>query len=329
MDIRDIFHAKKRIHRFIRKTPLEQSPFFSKLCEGEVFLKLENLQLTGSYKPRGAFNLMLQMNTCLRENGKNGVVTASTGNHAQGVAYVAKLLGLSATIVVPEITPKTKIDAIRRYDVDLIIHGKGFDESEVKAREIEKDCSYYYVSAYNNYNLIAGQGTIGLEMMEENSKLGVVLVPVAAGALISGITTFYKNLNPKVEVIGVQTKASPVMYKSLKKGEVVQIPVEQIKPTIAESLLGGFEKGAVSFDLVKELIEEIILVEEKDIERAITLFLEHHHQVAEGAGAVGLAALMANKDRFKGKKVGIVISGGNIDLSVLRKILNNNSDTII
>jgi len=317
LEFKEIYLAQRRIQSIVRRTPLEPSLFFSDACGGEVYLKLENLQLTGSFKIRGALNKMLQLSP---EERRRGVVTASAGNHAQGIGYGAKMLGIEATIVVPQNTPKTKIEAIRRYGVDLMIHGENYDEAEKKARQLERELSKVYVSPYNDYDIIAGQGTVGLEMWEQQSNLEVVLVPVGGGGLISGIAIALKSLNPDIEVIGVQSKASPVMYESMKQGRIVEVPIEE---SIAEGLHGGIEKGSVTFDLVKELVDDIILVEEADIETAIALFLEHHHQVAEGAGAVGLATLMGSEKRFNGRRIGVVISGGNIDISLIKKILNS------
>jgi threonine dehydratase len=317
LEFKEIYLAQRRIQGIVRRTPLEASPFFSEACGGEVYLKLENLQLTGSFKIRGALNKMLQLSP---EERRRGVVTASAGNHAQGIGYGAKMLGIQATIVVPRNTPKTKVEAIQRYGVDLIIHGENYDAAERKARELEREQSKVYVSPYNNYAIIAGQGTVGLEMWEEKNDLEVVLVPVGGGGLISGVALALKSLNPDIEIIGVQSKASPVMYESIKQGRIVEVTMEE---SIAEGLHGGIEKDSVTFDLVKELVEDIILVEEADIETAIALFLEHHHQVAEGAGAVGLAALIRGEKRFKGRRIGVVISGGNIDISLIRKILNS------
>jgi len=317
LEFKEIYLAQRRIQSIVRRTPLEPSLFFSDACGGEVYLKLENLQLTGSFKIRGALNKMLQLSP---EERRRGVVTASAGNHAQGIGYGAKMLGIEATIVVPQNTPKTKIEAIRRYGVDLMIHGENYDEAEKKARQLERELSKVYVSPYNDYDVIAGQGTVGLEMWEQQSNLEVVLVPVGGGGLISGIAIALKSLNPDIEVIGVQSKASPVMYESMKQGRIVEVPIEE---SIAEGLHGGIEKGSVTFDFVKELVDDIVLVEEADIETAIALFLEHHHQVAEGAGAVGLATLMGSEKRFNGRRIGVVISGGNIDISLIKKILNS------
>ena len=317
MEFKEIYLAQRRIQSIVRRTPLEPSLFFSDACGGEVYLKLENLQLTGSFKIRGALNKMLQLSP---QERRRGVVTASAGNHAQGIGYGAKMLGIEATIVVPQNTPKTKIEAIRRYGVDLMIHGENYDEAEKKARQLERELSKVYVSPYNDYDIIAGQGTVGLEMWEQQSNLEVVLVPVGGGGLISGIAIALKSLNPDIEVIGVQSKASPVMYESMKQGRIVEVPIEE---SIAEGLHGGIEKGSVTFDLVKELVDDIILVEEADIETTIALFLEHHHQVAEGAGAVGLATLMGSEKRFNGRRIGVVISGGNIDISLIKEILNS------
>ncbi|MCD6263036.1 threonine ammonia-lyase [Candidatus Bathyarchaeota archaeon] len=315
MEFKDVYLAGRRLQGLVRRTPLEYSPFFSEVCGGEVYLKLENLQLTGAYKVRGALNKMLQLSE--EERGR-GVVTASSGNHAQGVGYAARMLGVRATVVVPRNTPRTKIEAIKRYGVDLIVHGEIYDEAELKARELERELSKVYISPYNDYDVIAGQGTVGLEMWEEKSDLDVVLVPVGGGGLLSGVAVALKSLNPEVEVLGVQSKASPVMYESFRRGEIVEVPMEE---SVAEALHGGIEKGSVTFEIVRELVDDILLVEEGEIRRAIALFLEHHHQVAEGAGAVGLAALMTYGERFKGRRVGVVISGGNIDISLLREIL--------
>jgi threonine dehydratase len=318
LEFKDIYLAQRRIRDIVRRTPLEPSPFFSEACGGEVYLKLENLQLTGSFKIRGALNKMLQLSP---EERKRGVVTASAGNHAQGIGYGAKMLGIEATIIVPRNTPKTKVEAIRRYGVDLILHGENYDEAEKKARELERELSKVYVSPYNDYDIIAGQGTVGLEMWEEKNDLEVILVPVGGGGLISGVALALKSLNPDIEIIGVQSRASPVMYESIRQGRIVEIPLGE---SIAEGLHGGIEEGSVTFDLVKVLVDDIILVEEEDIGAAIALLLEHHHQVAEGAGAVGLAALMTDDKRFAGRRIGVVISGGNIDISLIKKILKSN-----
>lgn len=321
--VKDIYLAQRRIKGLVRRTPLKYSPFFSEACEGEVYLKLENLQLTGAYKIRGALNKMLQLDD---EERERGVVTASSGNHAQGIGYAAKMLDVKASIVVPSITPKTKIEAIKRYGVDLITYGRIFDESEVRAHELSEELSRTYISAYNDFDIIAGAGTVGLEMIEEEPDLEVILCPVGSGGLLSGISILFKVLSSDMEILGVQSEASPVMYESFKRGEYVEIPIEEMEESIAESLYGGFETGSITFDIVKELVSDIILTEEENIKKAISLFLEHHHQVAEGAGAVGLAALMEHKERFKGKKVGIIISGGNIDISLLRDILIDSSN---
>jgi len=315
MEFKEIYLAQRRIQDIVRKTPLEYSPYFSEACGGEVYLKLENLQLTGSYKIRGALNKMLQLN---EEERKRGIVAVSSGNHAQGVGLASRRLAVKATVVVPRNTPKTKIDAIRRYGVDLLVHGEIYDDAEIKARELAKESSKVFISPYNDYQVIAGQGTVGLEIYEERHDLEAVLVPVGAGGLLSGVALALKTLNPKIRVFGVQSKASSVMYESLKRGEIIEMPV---KESIAEGLHGGIEKGAVSFDIVKQYVDGVILVEEENIKRAILLYLEHHHQIAEGSGAVVLAALLESSGRFRGQKLGAVISGGNLDLTLLKEIL--------
>lgn len=307
--------AYLRIRDVARRTPLEYSSFLSDVSGAEVYLKLENLQLTGSYKIRGALNKILLLS---EEQRRRGILAVSSGNHAQGVGYAAQKLGIEATVVVPQNTPQTKIDAIRRYGVNLIIYGSFYDEAEVKARELAKQSSMVFISPYNDRDVIAGQGTVGLEICEQKPGLDAVLAPVGAGGLLSGVALAVKKLSPGTRVMGVQSRASPVMYESLKKGEIVDIPIQE---SIAEGLHGGIEKGAVSFDVCREYVDEVLLVEEEDIRKAILGYLENHHQIAEGSGAVGMAALLSSHGRFRDQKVVAVISGGNIDLPLLKEIV--------
>ena len=311
MELREVYAARRRIRGLVRETPLEPSPFLSGLCGGEVWLKLENLQLTGSFKIRGALNKLLQLSG---EERRRGVVAASSGNHAQGVGYAARRLGVDATIVVPLHTPEVKLDAIRRYGVNLIVHGEEYMDAERLARRIEREEGKTFVSGYNDLDVIAGQGTLGLEMVEEKPELDVVLVPVGGGGLISGVGCVFKAALD-AEVLGVQSVASPVMAESVRQGRIVDI---NLKESVAEGLHGGIEEDSVTFDLCRSLVDDFILVREESIVEAIRLLLTRQRQVVEGAGAVGAAAIMENPERFRGRRVGVVVSGGNLDPGLLR-----------
>jgi len=310
----DVYAARRRVSRWARRTPMERSPSLSSVCGGDVWLKLENQQVTGSFKIRGATNKILLLSE--EERGR-GVVTASSGNHAQGVGYAACELGVRATVVVPERTPSVKIDAIRRYGVELIIEGDEYMDSERLARRIEKEEGKTFVSAYNDTELIMGQATIGLEMVEDVPDLDAVLVPVGGGGLVSGVASVFKQVGD-AEVIGVQSKASPVMYECIKRGEIFDMPLED---SVAEGLHGGLEQGSVSFDICRELIDGWAILEEEDILTAIRYMLHEHHMLVEGAAAVGPAAIMAHPKRFRGMKVGVVISGGNLSMELLKRVV--------
>jgi threonine dehydratase len=312
--LRDIYAARKRVQEWARETPLEYSPTFSELCEGEVWFKLENYQNTGSFKIRGATNKLLLLD---EEERKRGVVTASSGNHAQGVGYAARKIGVQATIVVPNNTPKVKIEAIKNYGVDLIIKGEEYMDSEILAREIELEQGKTFVSAYNDLDVIIGQGTLGLEVMEDMPDLDIVLVPVGGGGLASGIATVFHETSD-VEIIGVQSISSPVMYECIKEGKIIDIPLED---SIAEGLHGGLEKGSITFDICKNIIDDWIIVKEKSILKAIKQILHKHHMLVEGAAAVGPAAILEAPKRFNNKKIGIIISGGNLAINILKKVV--------
>lgn len=310
----DFYEARKRVQKWARHTPLEYSPDLSNLTDAEVYLKLENQQTTGSFKIRGATNKILLLSDAERAKG---VVTASSGNHAQGLGYAAKQLGVKAKIVVPKMTPKVKIDAIRKYGVELIVEGDEYMDSERLARRIEAEEGMTFVSAYNDIDLIKGQGTVALEMIEDQPKLDTILVPVGGGGLASGISSVYKQATD-AEVIGVQSTTSPVMYECVKKGYIHDIPLED---TYAEGLHGGLEEGSVSFPICRDNIDEWIILEESDILAAIKYMLHESHMLVEGAGAVGVAALLRDPENWSGKKIGVVISGGNLGMKTLKLVV--------
>jgi threonine dehydratase len=315
MDLREIYRARNRIGGLIRETPLERSVYLSEMCGGEVWLKLENQQLTGSFKIRGALNKLLQLTG---EERRRGVVAASSGNHAQGVGHAARMLGIDANIIVPSNTPRVKIEAIESYGVELIVHGEEYMEAERMAREMEAKEGKTFVSAYNDHQVIAGQGTIGLEILEANPDLDAILVPVGGGGLISGIGCAVKGIDEGIEVLGVQSVASPVMYESIRRGRIADIEMEE---SVAEGLHGGIEQGSVSFEMCREHVDDYILVQEDTIVQAIVDLIRRQRQVVEGAGAVGVAAIMEDRERFRDRRTAVVVSGGNLDFGFVMDAL--------
>jgi len=276
-------------------------------------LKLESQQHTGSFKARGAFNKLLQLS---EEDRLNGIVAASSGNHAQGLGYAGNRLGVEATIVVPSHTPSVKVEAIRRYGVELIVYGEEYMDAERLARRMEREQEKPYVSGYNDLQIIEGQGTLGLEMLESDPDLDLILVPVGGGGLISGVGSAVKGVDKQIEVVGVQSVASPVMCESIRRGRIVDV---ELGDSVAEGLHGGIEEGSITFEMCEEYVDDFILVQEETITEAIAYHLFLDHQVVEGAGAVGAAAILENPERFKGRNVGVVVSGGNIDEGLLKK----------
>jgi threonine dehydratase len=315
ISLRDIQEAQKAVTPFIKCTPLRRSAFLSELCEGDVYLKLENLQITGSFKVRGAFYKLLHLT---RKEKKLGIITASAGNHGQAVAYAAQKLGLAAKIVVPETTPHVKIEGIRKYGAALVLFGDSYDEAEKKAKDLARKDRCAYISPYDDELIISGHGTAGLEIIEALPDVDLVVVPVGGGGLISGVSIAVKSLKHEVEVVGVQSEASPVMYESLKTGRLVDAPKTK---TIAEGLSGGIEKGSLTFEIAKTCIDKMLLVKEATIRRAVYLLWAHEKQVVEGSGAAAIAPMVESQITFKGRTVVCVITGGNIDDELFKAIV--------
>jgi len=316
IDIDKIKTARENIKPFIKKTTLKYSHFLSSLCQGTIYLKLENAQLSHSFKIRGAFNKMLDLTP---KEKQKGIITCSSGNHGLATAIAAKELGIAAKIVIPETTPRKKVDKIKKYNVDLLLYGD-YDEAEQKALELAHKEGKTYVSAYNDPNIIAGQGTIGLEILEDFPEVEKVLVPVGGGGLIAGISIAIKNKNRVIEVIGAQSEASPVMYESLKAGKILKSEELKIQDSIADGLSGGIEEGSITFRIAQKNVNKVILAKEETIKEAIRLLWEKDSQIVEGAGAVGPAVVIENKEQFKNKKTVVIISGGNIDDELFNKI---------
>jgi threonine dehydratase len=292
-----------------------RSRFLSDLCGGEVYLKLENQQITNSFKIRGALNRMMHLSP---EEMRRGIIAASSGNHAQAVAIGAEKLNLAATVVVPETTPKIKVEKIRKHRVNLILHGEMYDLAEKYARELAKKEGRTFISAYNDPYVVAGQGTVGLEILEDLPTVDTIIVPVSGGSILGGIATAAKSIKPDVKILGVQPENTPAMYYSLKAGKIIDV---EMKHTIADGLDGNIEQGSVTFEIARKYVDEVILFDEETIKKAIRLLWEKERQVAEGSGAISIAPIITNAQRFAGKKTVSVISGGNIDEAVFQSII--------
>jgi len=315
INLRTIQRARKDIAALVEQTPLVRSEFLSKLSCGDVFLKLENLQITRSFKPRGAVNKLLHLSA---EEENRGIITASAGNHGQAVAYAAQKLGLPTKVVVPHTTPHVKIEGIRKFGADLVLFGDDYDEAERKAKDLARRDGCAYISPYDDELIVSGHGTVGLEIIESLPQVDAVVVPVGGGGLISGVSIAVKSLKPEVEIIGVQSEASPVMYESLRAGRIVEVAKAK---TIAEGLSGGIEKGSLTFEIAKSCIDKMLLVKESTIRRAVYLLWTQDKQVAEGSGAAAIAPFLENETLFENKTVACVITGGNIDDELFREIL--------
>jgi threonine dehydratase len=314
--LKNIQDARKAIAPFIKRTPLVQSKFLSTFCGCPLFLKLENLQITGSFKPRGVFNKLLNLSS---EEKERGIITASAGNHGQAVAFAAQKLNCYARVVVPLSTPRVKITGIKKYGADLVLFGESYDEAERKAKELAAN-GCIYISPYNDELIIAGHGTIGLEIIEELPNVDTVLVPLGGGGLISGVSIAIKNCKPKTQIIGAQSQASPVMYESLMVGKIIDFQ-KVIKKSVAEGLSGNV--GPITFAIVQRYVDNVVLVKEKTLRHAISLLWNHDKYVIEGSGAAAVAPVMENKSVFKDKIVVSVLTGGNIDNDLFQTILRS------
>jgi threonine dehydratase len=301
--------ALRSISPYIHKTPLVYSNSFSKIFGAEVYIKAENLQKTGSFKVRGAFNKVMKLKA-------DKVIAASMGNHAQGVAFAAAAgLGIKAKIVMPLTASIVKQEATKGYGAEVILYGEGFSDALNYAIS-QKD--YTFIHAFDDEDIIAGQGTTGLEIINELQDIDVVLVPVGGGGLISGISIAIKSLSPKTEIVGIQTVSATSAYDSFHtRGIVERIP----RPTLADGIAVG-RIGNKTFEIIQKYVDDIIKVSEESIAMSVLLFLERKKLVVEGAGAVPLAALIEQKERFKGKRIVLVVSGGNIDFTLIDRIIH-------
>jgi threonine dehydratase len=313
--IDDIRRARERIASAAIRTPLAHSRWLSDELRRDVFLKLECFQLTGSFKLRGA---MAKLSALNEEERSRGVLTVSAGNHGLAVAHCSEVLGLDATIVVPESASRAKVNSIRRYPVTLIERGATYDDAERAARAMERESGKTFVSPYNDPDVIAGQGTIGLELIEDLPDLDAVVVPVGGGGLLAGVAIAVKAIAPRVKVYGAEPAVSPTMTAALKAGRIIEIEEE---PTIADGCAGNVEPGSMTFSIIQRRIDGMILVSEEDIRRAIAGVASEEHLMIEGSAAVSVAAL--NDRRIEGNKVAAIVSGRNINSELFAEILES------
>lgn len=311
--LNDIRLAAERIKTTARRTPLERSRWLSDELGADVWLKLECLQLTGSFKLRGA---MAKLSRLTNAERARGVLTVSAGNHGLGVAYCAEALGLDARIIVPLSASPAKIAAIRRYPVTLVECGETYDEAERAARRMESDSGATFVSPYNDAEVIAGQGTTALEILEDAPDLEVIIVPVGGGGLMAGVAVAAKAINPNIKIYGAEPAATPTMSAALAAGSIIEISEEE---TVADGLAGNIEPGSMTFPLIRDLVDGMILVDEPAICRALTRVAHEDHLMIEGAAAVSVAAL--SDERVRGQRVAAIISGRNITLDLFARVI--------
>jgi threonine dehydratase len=310
----DIEDARERIREQIYFSPFPSSETISQMSGNRIFFKLENLQITGSFKERGALNRLL---TLSGEDGRHGVIAASAGNHGMAVAYHSRRLNLNATIVMPVSAPLIKVTRVRQYGAETLLHGNDYDAAYAEALRLSRPSGPCFISAFDDPWVIAGQGTIGIELHEQHPDLEVAVVPVGGGGLIAGIALALKTLLPKIRIIGVQAEAVPSMKIALEQGAPAQLaPATTIADGIAVRSV-----GALPFELVRRYVDEIVTVNEREIANAVLLLLEIEKTVAEGAAAVPLAALVNKKIAVSGKNVGLIVSGGNIDMNLISRII--------
>jgi threonine dehydratase len=315
IDLTDIQQAAERLDGVVRHTPMLHSHRLSERLGCEIYLKLENLQITGAFKIRGATNCIAQLSESERAAG---VITASAGNHAQGVAAAARAASIAAAIVMPEITPVTKVQATAEYGAEVILRGSDFDEAQSEAYRLADERGATFVHPFDDDRVIAGQGTVGLEIIEQLPEVDCVIVPVGGGGLISGIATAVKTLKPETSVIGVQAENAPAMFLSCRVEELTRADVVG---TIAEGIAVGLPCER-TFEMIGERVDEILTVAERDIARAMLELLEHHKLVAEGAGATPVAAVEKCCGELAGRTVCLVISGGNADVTTLAGVID-------
>lgn len=311
----EALQAERRIRSYIRETPLDYSSALSSKGNCHVFLKLENFQHTGSFKARGAMNKLL---TSTPEQRTRGIVAASSGNHGAAIAFACRVLMLKGIVFVPEQASPTKLEMIRSLGADVRLHGSDCVIAETYARRYAEQKNMIYVSPYNDPQVIAGQGTIGVELSRQLTSIDAVFVALGGGGMIAGIAGFLKSIFNGIKIIGCSPQNSAVMVESVKANRIVEM---ESKPTLSDATAGGVEAGAITFNLCQKLIDDYVVVSEEEISRAMRWFIDAHHMLIEGAAGVAIAAYMKRKESLQGKNVVIVICGANISVDVLKGVL--------
>lgn len=311
LQLLDILKARENIRPFTFITPLEQSP----ALHPSIFFKLENVNITHSFKIRGALNAILSQ---VNRATENGIVTSSAGNHGLGLVHAAALMQLSATVVMPERTPLRKINGAKAYGANVILHGAIYDDAEAYARELEQQSGMLFVSPYNDNYVVAGQATLGLEIFVQKPEVARVIIPVGGGGLIGGVGMVAKAMNPAIEVIGVQSTATPAMYNFLNGTELPQDP-----NTLADGLSGEIENGSMTLDICPLVIDQMVLVDEEAIADAIRWMYREHGWVIEGSAATSIAALRAGAIPIDERPTVVIISGGNIDADKFLELMTS------
>jgi threonine dehydratase len=310
--IDDIRAAAERVKGAVIRTPMLVSRTLSEIIGAEIWLKFENLQFTAAYKERGALNKLLQLT---EEERARGVIAASAGNHAQAVAYHAKRLGIPAVIVMPESTPTVKVTQTEGHGATVVLHGSIVDDAFVKARELALENGYVFIHAFDDPQIIAGAGTVGLEMLEDAPDLDTIIVPIGGGGLMSGVSIATRAIKPEIELIGVEAELYPSMKCAIQD---CQMPLGG--DTLAEGIAVK-QPGELTSRILKEYANDVVLASERDLERAVAMLVGIEKTVVEGAGAAGLAAMLGDPERYKGKKVATLLCGGNIDTHLLANVL--------
>ncbi len=317
--VEEIKKAEQRIRPYIRKTFLDKSLALSQWGGASVYCKMENSQYTGSFKVRGALNRLLALSP---EEKKRGVVAASTGNHGAAVAYGCSVCSITGTIYVPHTASPAKLKTITMLGSPIEKFGNDCVEAEGEARRVAQENKQTYISPYNDLLVAAGQGTIGVELMDQLASIDVLFVSLGGGGLISGIAAYCKSINPRIQVMGCSPENSKVMIESIKAGSILDIPS---LPTLSDGTAGGLEPESVTFELCQSLVDECVTVTEEEIADSLRFVMETHHCMIEGAAAVAVASYRKTHKRFRGKNVAIVLCGANIGLETLKSLLNQES----
>jgi len=321
-NLSDIYEAHRGIASLVGRTPLVEAPWLSQLTGAQVFIKLENLQITGSFKIRGATNKLLSLPQAARERG---VITVSSGNHGRAVSHIAGKLGIPVVVCLSDAVPANKREAIGELGAEVVVFGRTYDEAAEGAARLQEERGLTMIHPFDDPSVIAGQGTIGLELLEDFPEIDTLIAPLSGGGLLSGIALALKSTDPAIHVIGVSMERGPAMVESLRAGKVVDIVEE---PTLADALAGGIgPENQYTFDIIQTHMDDAILVSEEEIAGAMAFALHEHHLVVEGGGAVGIAALLYEKVERFGQNIAIVISGGNVDLQVLMNIARDYQTT--